>query len=76
MANIIGSMEAEQNQKTFICPRCGKHVVGRQDYCPRCGQHIVYEKDGVIYNAMGDVITLSKDGKHIKKITPNKFRPR
>lgn len=62
-------------QKTYVCTRCGKRFLGRQDFCPRCGQPFVYEKGGVLYNTLGDKVILSPDKKRIIIVETNKKRP-
>ncbi len=61
--------------KTYFCPRCGKRFQGRLDRCPRCAQLIVYEVKGKYFNALGDELTIDKEG-HPHLLTPNPKAPK
>ena len=62
--------------KTYVCHRCGQTFEGRLERCPRCAQLFVYERNGVYYDALGNVAIVSKRTGHIKKIIRNKKLPR
>ena len=61
--------------KTYVCTRCGKSFQGRHERCPRCGQLFVYERGGKHYDAEGNIVILSTDGRFVKRI-PGPFSPK
>ncbi len=61
--------------KIYYCLRCGKKFEGRMDRCPRCAQRLVYERKGKYYDAMGNLLTLDKDGKKATIAEPNPKAP-
>ena len=62
--------------KKYLCPRCGKKLLGRVDYCPRCAQHIVYEKGGHYFDSLNNEYDYDAEKKTIKLRKTNDKAPK